>query len=133
MAKNPKKHHLRMKYVFGTDGGAEAATNHIALANNATIPNNAVVTEVTTYVSTAVTSGGSATLKWVMGEAGNNTYNVDLSSADAKGDYIDEAVLVHSDGGKAKAASVMKLDVGTADLTAGVIDVFVEYYVGYAE
>ena len=133
MAKNPKKHHLRMKYVFGTDGGANGAANHIALANNATIPDNAVVTEVTAYVSTAVTSGGAATLQWIMGEAANTTYDVTLSSIDGKADYADEAVLVHSDGGKAKAASVIKLDVGTADLTAGVVDVFVEYYVGYAE
>jgi hypothetical protein len=133
MAKNPKKFHLRMKYDFSVDGGANGAANHIALATNATIPDNAIVTDLTAYISTAVTSGGAATLQWIMGEAANTTYDVVLSSVDGKADYADEAVLVHTDGGKAKAASVMKLDVGTADLTAGVVDVFISYYIGYAE
>tara|TARA_R100001129_G_scaffold126939_1_gene89082 strand:+ start:1181 stop:1582 length:402 start_codon:yes stop_codon:yes gene_type:complete len=133
MAKNPKKYHLRMKYDFGVDGGAHAAANHIALATNATIPDNAIVDCVTMYTSTDV-AGSSSTLGFIIGEAANTTYDVAVTAATiAEATFADESVVVDTTGGKAKAASVLKLDVGTADLTAGVIEVFLSYYVGYAE
>ena len=133
MAKNPKKYHLRMKYDFTVDGGANGATNHITLATNATIPNNAIVTDLTLYTSTDV-AGSSSTLAFIMGESGNTTYDVPVSAATmAEALFADESVIVDTTGGKAKADSVMKLDIATADLTAGVIDIFLSYYIGYAE
>ena len=38
MPQNPKKHYSTAVYDFTVDGGAHAATNHIALADSATFP-----------------------------------------------------------------------------------------------
>tara|TARA_R100000005_G_C4912627_1_gene149598 strand:+ start:336 stop:749 length:414 start_codon:yes stop_codon:yes gene_type:complete len=132
MAKNPSKYTLRARYDFAVDGGANGAANHIALADNVVFPENAIITSLVCYTSTQANGGGGCTFKWVVGKADSTTDDVDLSSADGFATYADESVVTHTDGGKVKNSvagdNVLKLDVGSADATAGVIDIYAEYY-----
>jgi hypothetical protein len=132
MAKNPNKYYLTAKYDFGVDGGDNTAANHIALADNSTIPNNAIVTDVTMYTSTDV-AGSSSTLQLIIGEAANTTYDVAITAAIAEASFADESVQVDTTGGKATAASVVKLDIAVANLTAGVVEITLGYFIGTAE
>ena len=134
MPQNPKKHYSTAVYDFTVDGGSHAATNHIALADSATFPEDAYVTDITMYTYKDV-AGSSSTLQIILGEAANTTSDMPLTAAIAEASFADESVqalLVPAPGAKLKKASVVKLDVGTADLTAGKIYIIIGYFIGSA-
>ena len=129
---NPKKHYSTAVYDFTVDGGAHGATHHIALADSATFPEDALITDITMYTYKDIV-GSSSTLQIILGESGNTTYDMPITAAIAEATFADESVqslLVPAPGAKTKKASVVKLDVGTANLTAGKVYIVIGYFLG---
>ena len=116
----PKLITAHAKYDFDVDGGAAST---IVPDNSAIIPDNAVITNVYHNTSTALTSGGSATLALT---AGGVTLNAAVAFDNA--DYADEAVIVNAVNDKTTSSTGIQFVIATADLTAGVVDVYVQYY-----
>lgn len=126
------KHIRRTKkflYDFAVQGGAVGAITLTDEDGEAqTIPADAVIVSSTIHVITACTSGGAATLAFgITGTAAG------FKAATAVGSYTLDAVFLgeastplHSG---ATAKSVL-LTVAAAALTAGKIEVFVEYFEG---
>jgi hypothetical protein len=116
-------------YSFAVNGGAQG---DIALtANNGTIPAGAFVVEAFAEVTTPPTSGGAATIAVkIVGAA-------DVNAADAiSGAPWSAAGLKRLDklgaadaGLKLASAASPVITVATADLTAGVINFYVRYFV----
>lgn len=118
-------------YDFAVGGGAQG---DIAMkddaGNPAVLPSNAIIRRVLVYVATAVTSNGSATLAFKAVGAG------DLLGATAKGSLTLAAKL---DGvpvataataiGPLAADKQIYATVGTADLTAGKVYLFIDYHI----
>lgn len=122
MANNfPMVKTVKAQYVFANDAGG---TGDRTISDSPVIPDNSIITSVTTYVSTAFTSGGSATVAVKVGGrtlvAAQNYNHASLA---------DEAVTVTAAGTWAKTTSATKvmLTVATAALTAGVCDVYISY------
>lgn len=115
------------KYDFAVDGGAQGT---IAPTNSDTIPDNAILVAVTINSPTAVTSDGSATVA-IGTSAGSSTTSI--KGATAKASYSADALLngvpVFATPVKLTAAGTITFTIGTADLTAGVIEVWVLYVV----
>lgn len=120
----------RAKYDFAVDGGAQGA---ITPALTATIPDNAIIIGGTINSTTAATSGGSATIS-VGTTAGSSATSllgataVASFSLDAK---INSAATFAAPV-KMTAAGNINITVATADLTAGVIEVTILYFVAGA-
>jgi hypothetical protein len=133
MASNPKKLTYKFKYDFAVDGGSHSASNQGLAGNGAgvitpadadiTIPDNAIITDCITYVSTAMTSGGSADVGIDVGGA-TLVAAKDFDHAD----FTDEDVIHTVISDKTTAAGRPTITVSTASLTAGVIEVIFEYY-----
>tara|TARA_Y100000361_G_scaffold144097_1_gene151838 strand:- start:360 stop:737 length:378 start_codon:yes stop_codon:yes gene_type:complete len=117
---NPRLVTAHAKYDFAVDGGD---TGTIVPANSAIIPDNAVITNAYHVTTTALTSGGSATLALT---AGGVTLNAAVAFDNA--DYSDEAVILNEVNDKTTSSTGIQFVIATAALTAGVVDVFVEYY-----
>lgn len=119
---HPKLMTAHAKYDFAVDGGA---TSTIVPSNSAIIPDNAIIVRCFSVVTTAMTSGGSATLALTSG-------GVTLKAATAfdNGAFDDEDVTEHTVVDKTTSATGIQFVIATAALTAGVVDVYVEYYVG---
>jgi hypothetical protein len=117
---NPKLMTAHAKYDFAVDAGAQST---IVPDNSATIPNNAVIVRCYSLITTAMTSGGSATLALTAG-------GVTLKSATAfdHGAFDDEDVTEHTVVDKTTSSTGIQFVIATADLTAGVVEVWVEYY-----
>ena len=117
------------RYSFATDGGAIAT---ITPAVNSTIPDNAIVFGGLLNSTTALTSGGSATVA-VGTSAGSSTTSV--KGATAVGSYTADALLatvpVFTAGSafKMTAAGQITVTIATATITAGVLEVFLFYVV----
>jgi hypothetical protein len=118
------------QYNFATDGGA---TGPITPAINSTIPANAIITRCIFNPTTAVTSGGSATI--AIGTTAGSSASA-LLAATAKASFSLDATLngvpVPQTGAtwvKLSAAGQIDITVAVAALTAGVIEMFVEYFV----
>jgi hypothetical protein len=115
------------KYDFSVDGGAIGA---ITPASTASIPANAIIVGGTINPTTAVTSAGSATVS-VGTSAGSSA--TALLGATAKASLSIDALLnstaTFAAPVKMSAAGNINITVATAALTAGVIEVFVLYYV----
>lgn len=116
------------KYSFAVDGGAVST---ITPATNCTIPAKAIITNVIINSTAAVTSLGSATVS-IGTSAGSSTTS--LLGATAKATLALNALVqgvpvpaTASTFVKMTAAGSITFTVGTAALTAGVIEVFVEY------
>lgn len=113
------------QYDFSVSGGATGAYN--LLPETELIPAKAVITAVYFDTVTAPTSGGSATIA-----LGVNT-TTDLKGATAYGSFsgITAGIPVSSAATSVKvtAASNLVMTIGTAALTAGKINVFVEYFI----
>ena len=112
---------IKAQYVFANDAGG---TGDRVISDSPIIPDNSIITNVTTYVSTAFTSGGSATVAVKIGGrtvVGAQDYN--------HASLADEAVTSTGSGTWAKTTSATKvmLTVATAALTAGVCDIYVSY------
>lgn len=114
-------------YDFSVDGGVQST---IAPANSDTIPDNAILLAATINSPTAVTSGGSATVA-IGTSAGSSTTSI--KGATAKTSYsvdaLQNGVPVFATPVKMTAAGQITFTIGTADLTAGVIEVWVLYVV----
>lgn len=116
-------------YSFAVDGGAQGA---ITPATNTTIPAGAIVYASVLHATTAVTSAGAATLS-AGTVAGSGAASV--AAATAKASLSDDAVVQGIDYNTTKpfvmtAAGKINVTVGTADLTAGVVEIFVVYTMG---
>ena len=117
---NPRLMTAHVKYDFAVDGGAAST---IVPANSAIIPDNAVIVRCYSLVTTAMTSGGSATLALTAG-------GVTLKAATAfdNGAFDDEDVTEHTITDKTTSSTGIQFVIATAALTAGVVEVYVEYY-----
>lgn len=119
---------MRATYSFATQGGSSAAD--IALLDSdgkaAILPSGAIIKQVLISTVTAPTSTGSATIALKAQSAG------DLKAATAIASYtgliagvpVGTAATMF----KLTAARTIYATVAVADLTAGVINVFIEYY-----
>ena len=133
MANRPKKQTCKFKYDFAVDGGSHSASNQGLTGNGAgvitpadadiTIPENAIITDCITYVTTAMTSGGSATVAIGCGGAA-----LVAATAFDNGVFDDEDVTHTVVADKTTAAGRPTITVATAALTAGVVEVIIEYY-----
>ena len=119
---NPKLMTAHAKYDFAVDGGAAST---IVPSNSAIVPNNAIIVRCYSVVTTAMTSGGSATLSLTTG-------GVTLLAATAynNGAFDDEDVTEHTVVDKTTSSTGLQFVIATAALTAGVVDCYVEYYIG---
>lgn len=117
---NPKLITAHARYDFSVDGGAVST---IVPSNSAIVPDNAVIVRCYSVVTTAMTSGGSATLALSAG-------GVTLKAATAfdNGAFDDEDVTEHAVTDKTTSGTGIQFTIATAALTAGVVDVYVEYY-----
>ena len=117
---NPKLTTAHARYDFAVDGGAIST---IVPSNSAIIPDNAVIVRCYSVVTTAMASGGSATLALSAG-------GVTLKAATAfdNGAFDDEDVTEHAVTDKTTSGTGIQFTIATATLTAGVVDVYVEYY-----
>ncbi len=121
------------KYSFATDGGA-VSTITPGAGFNTTIPANAILVGGNVNVTTGVTSGGSATV--AIGCAGTGGGTATLLAATAKASLGAAVVLTtvstFAAPKKLTGAGGITFTVGTAALTAGVIEVWVLYFVAAA-
>lgn len=115
------------RYDFAVDGGAVAA---ITPTLTAVIPDNAVIIGATVNSSTAALSAGSATV--AVGTTAGSSASA-LLAATAKAtlsiDALINGVPTLAAPVKMTAAGSINVTVGTAALTAGVIEIFVYYVV----
>jgi hypothetical protein len=118
----------RAIYDFATDGGAQG---EITPALTAVIPDNAIVVGGIINATTAPTSGGSATIA-VGTTAGSSATSIKAATAIAtfSADSLVATVPVFTAASsfKMSAAGSISITVGTADLTAGVIEVSLFYF-----
>ena len=133
MASRPVKQSVKFVYDFAVDRGSHSASNQGLTGNGAgvitpadadiTIPDNAIITDCITYVSTAMTSGGSATVAIGCGGAA-----LVAATAFDNGVFDDEDITHTVVADKTTSAARPTVTVATAALTAGVIEVIIEYY-----
>lgn len=120
----------RAKYDFAIDGGAVST---ITPNGTVALPDNAVIVAATVNSTTAVTSAGAATVA-VGTSAGSSTTSI--LGATAKTSLSADAVLngvpVFATPVKLTAAGNVTFTIGTAALTAGVIEATLYYYVAAA-
>lgn len=122
----------RAQYSFATDGGTAGT---ITPSITETIPSGAIITDVKIRCTTIVTSGGAATIAINGGgsilKAAETIANCEL---DATG--VIDVIRAGNAGatGTAKyipivavSSSAITLTVATANLTAGVFDIYVTY------
>lgn len=119
---------LRATYDFAVQGGAIGTVNlKDSDGNDATLPIGAIITQVYIDEVTNVTSGGSATIAF-----GANT-TTDLIGATAIASFT--GIIAGTPTGtaatmvKLTAARTLTATIGTAAVTAGKLNVFVEYVV----
>jgi hypothetical protein len=114
-----KKVIAKATYDFATDGGAVGA---ITPAINAQIPDNAIITSAWTDVRTNMTSGGSATVALAAGGV-----TIKAATAFDDGAYTGLDMHINNAPAKCSASGNITFTVATAALTAGVVDIYVEY------
>ncbi len=110
----------RAKYNFDIDGGAATA---ITPANNFKLPVNAMIIGAWTDVKTAMTSGGSATVALAVG-------GITIKAATAMDDAAYTGIdyhLARTSAALTAASGEVTFTVATAALTAGEVDIYVEY------
>ena len=120
--------HLSFKYSFADDGGdVGAITLNDESGTAQTIPANAIVTNATIEIETAVTSGGSATVAFGL------LANTDaFKAATGKASLTLDAVFAGTNDLPLKVSvdTPVIATVATAALTAGVFFINVEYIEG---
>jgi hypothetical protein len=119
---------LRATYDFAVQGGGIGTVNlKDADGNDATLPDKAIVTQVYVDEVTNVTSGGSPTIAF-----GANT-TTDLLGATAIASFTGIIAGVPTGTAatmvKLTAARTLTATIATATVTAGKLNVFVEYVV----
>lgn len=116
-------------YDFSSMGGAVSSIPLVDDAGQpARFPAGSIIVKTFMNVVTAVTSGGSATVAFSLVNAG------DVLAATAKTSFTLNAMLDGVQTGSAanmiaplSSAKVLNIDIAVAALTAGKIEVFVEY------
>ena len=120
----------RAKYDFAVDGGAQGA---ITLATTATLPDNAVIVGATLNSTTAATSGGAATIAVGLTAGGAaDTIKTAEAVASFSADALINGTVTFAAPVKMTAAGNINITVATADLTAGVIEITLLYFVAAA-
>lgn len=117
---------VRARYDFAVDAGAVSTISPVDASE--TIPSGAIVMFNNVRVSTACTSGGSATVA-VGTSAGSSTTS--LLGATAVASLTGNAVIVGVSNGtpfRMSADGVVTFTIGTAALTAGIIEVVAFYF-----
>lgn len=122
---------VRGRYDFSVDGGAIGA---IAISATGAIPAGAYITHGYVEVDTAVTGGGSASLAIHVETADDIVAAAAVSGAPWSTTGLKSIVPVATGATtkKTTAARTITATVGTAALTAGVVDV-VLFYVVYPD
>ena len=113
------KRTAKATYDFSVLGGAIGA----ALGLGVSLPSGAIISRVVGNATTALDSGGSAT---VAINVGSTEVNAATAFDDATYVSVDEHFSTLT---VLAANSEINLDIADAALTAGVYDIFVEYYV----
>ena len=118
------------QYSFAVDGGAQST---ITMASNCTIPANAVVMNAGINSSTAC-AGATATIAVGLSAGGGGTTS--LLGATAVASFttnakLQSAIVPQTASGwlKLSAAAQVTVTIATANLTAGIIEIYVFYYV----
>jgi len=113
------------QYNFGVDGGASCTP-----ASNATIPQNAVMVGATINSTTAMTAAGAATMS-IGTTAGSSATSI--LAATGKASYSTNALIngavTFAAPVKMSAAGNINVTIATGPLTAGVVEIYVYYYV----
>ena len=117
---NPIMNFASAVYDSQVDG---VSTGVILLSQTTIIPDNAIIVQMAIETLIAPTSGGSAT---IMIQAGG----VDLTSTLGLGTYVTATPLRTTSLRKKKALSSnpIRINVGTADLTAGKLNIILGYF-----
>lgn len=125
---NPAVKCVRGRYDFSVDGGAVGA---IVISGTGVIPAGAYITHGFAEVDTAVTGGGSATLAIHVEAADDIVAAAAVSGAPWSTTGIKSIVPVATGATtkKTTAARSITATIGTAALTAGVVDVVLFYIV----
>lgn len=113
---------VKLVYNFATDGGAAADVVKIGTTDGKILVMDSVV-----HVETACTSGGSATV--IVGVAGGDTDAFMDTTSGAVANLVDDFCNQETTGQGIVLASgaAIHLDIATADLTAGKINVILSY------
>lgn len=120
--------HLSFKYSFAADGGAQGGINlNDESGTPQLIPEKAIITNATIEIETAVESSGSATVAF--GLLGNTDA---FKAATGKASLIEDAVFAGTNDLPLKVGieTPVIATVATADLSAGVFFINVEYIEG---
>ena len=120
----------RAKYSFAVDGGAIST---ITPVTTAVLPDNAIIVAATINATTALTSGGSATIS-VGTSAGSGTASIIGLTAVASysADAVLNSVATFASPVKLSAAGSITISVAVAALTAGILEVTLLYFVAAA-
>lgn len=130
-------------YDFAVDGGSSAAAIDLsAKAGKKGLPVGAIVEQVTAWVETAVTSGGSATVEWGNGDDSDGYSGTAIAKATLVANYVYNGMsgtapgaLLWDDTNDAPlplyiddaTTGKFTVKIGTADLTAGKIRFYVKF------
>lgn len=117
-SQNAEHHVVRARYDFSTHGGATGDAQGLGVI----IPSGAVVTRVIGNVITTLASGGSATIAINIG-----SQEVNAATAFDHADYV--GTDIHYDSAFVTSTDdIVNIDIAGAALTAGVYDIYVEYF-----
>jgi hypothetical protein len=113
-------------YSFAVDGGAMSA---LTPASTCAMPANAVIIGATVNSTTAVTSAGSATLSvgTTAGSSGTSILTATAKATLSLNALVNGTVTLAAPV-KLSAAGSINVTVGTATITAGVVEIYVFYY-----
>lgn len=113
---------VKLTYDFANDGGAAADAVKLGTTDGKILVMDSVV-----HVETACTSGGSATV--IVGVAGGDTDAFMDTTSGAVANLVDDFCNQETAGQGVVLASgaAIHLDIATADLTAGKINVILSY------
>jgi hypothetical protein len=119
---------MKAKYDFAVQGGAIGSVNLVDVdGKDAVLPNKAIIKQVIFDVITAPTSGGSATIAFTANSAAD--MKAALAIASWTGIVAGIPVGTAATSIKLTAQRTLTATIATAALTAGKINVFVEYYI----
>jgi len=116
----PKLMTAKAVYDFGID---EGAVSTITPANGGVVPNNAIITKAYSVVTTAM-AGSGATLALAVGGVA-----IVAATAFDNGIYDDEDVTEYDVADKTTSSGQPTFTVGSAVLTAGVVELYIQYYI----
>lgn len=124
-----KKVLVKATYDFAVDGGVATT---ITPAKTGSVPKGAIITSIVTVCKTPVTSGGAATIAITAGGltlVPATAYTNNAFDTAAQVTNVTE-LLNASLGGVATSTATIKVVVATEALTAGKIEIYLEYIAG---